>query len=231
MDSTLVAIKRYEKQFNAMILLRIEQREAAKQQQELIREKEIRRQAQLWLLAISVGFILIAGLLGIVLLLYRRKRAAYRELVRKSQQWAQIATPVEHTEADEIQKQEKTSPDETDILIMKEIERLMLEEKIYRDNLLSVDTLAQMLSVKRHHVSEAINHCRKKNFNAFVNEYRIKEAIRLLTEKTLSIDSIAFDTGFNDRRNFYRVFKKMTGLSPTQFVENLDKKLKSTKCN
>ena len=107
---------------------------------------------------------------------------------------------------------------------MKEIERLMTEEKIYRDSLLSIDSLAQRLGAKKYHVSEAINHCMEKNFNTFVNEYRIKDAIRLLSEKNAqiySIEGIAFEAGFSDRRNFYRVFKKMTGLSPTQFVNHL----------
>jgi len=36
-----------------------------------------------------------------------------------------------------------------------------------------------------------------------------------------SIEGIAFEAGFSDRRNFYRLFKKMTGLSPTQFVNHL----------
>jgi putative ABC transport system permease protein len=66
----------------------------------------------------------------------------------------------------------------------------------------------------------------KKNFATYVNEYRIKEAIRLLSENsndTISYQNVAFDVGFNDQRNFNRVFKKMTGLTPSEFRNNLDR--------
>jgi len=101
----------------------------------------------------------------------------------------------------------------------------MQEEKVYQDNTLTVDSLAHRIGAKRHHVSVAINRCTKNNFSSFVNEYRIKEAIRILSEKNFqpySIDGIAFDLGFTDRQNFYRVFKKTTGLSPTEFRKNVN---------
>lgn len=36
-----------------------------------------------------------------------------------------------------------------------------------------------------------------------------------------TVDAVAFDAGFNDRKNFYKVFKLVTGLSPTKFRRNL----------
>jgi AraC-like DNA-binding protein len=113
---------------------------------------------------------------------------------------------------------------EVDLLIMKEIEKLMLEDKLYRDTTLSVDLLAHKLKAKRYYISMTINRCMSKSFNTFINEYRIKEAIQLLSKNennTFKIDSIAFDVGFNDRKSFHRVFKKMTGLSPTEFKRNI----------
>jgi AraC-like DNA-binding protein len=128
----------------------------------------------------------------------------------------------------EIEKEQKTLssiPDEFDLSIMKDIERLMLEEKVYHDNTLSVDALAQLLGAKKHYVSIAINRCTQNNFKTFVNEYRIKEAVRLMSDQKsqiYSIDSIAYDLGFSDRQSFHRVFKKMTGLSPTEFRKNVN---------
>jgi YesN/AraC family two-component response regulator len=115
-------------------------------------------------------------------------------------------------------------PDEADFTIMEVVERQMSEEKLYTDTTLSLDSLAQKLDIKRHYLSEAINRCTKKSFNTFINEYRIKEAIRLLSKsdaKNFSIDQIAFDSGFNNRISFHRVFKKITGLSPTEFRKNV----------
>jgi len=51
----------------------------------------------------------------------------------------------------------------------------------------------------------------------------MKEAIRLLSDKkfkTGSLDEIALAIGFNDRKSFHRVFKKITGLSPMEFRKN-----------
>ena len=234
-DSTILANKLYEEQFNAMLLLRMEQKESAQQQQKLQQETKLRKQTQIYLIILLSGFIVILVLLVSVSFLYRRKRSAYRELVRKSQQWAQVETnnndsiPLivdTNTIDSAVNEQDlhKTNPDETDCLIMKEIEQLMSTEKPYRDAILSVDLLAQKLGAKRHYVSNAINHCLQKSFNTYVNEYRIKESIQILSKKDaykFTIDEIAFDSGFNDRQNFYRVFKKMTGLSPAEFRKNV----------
>ena len=98
-----------------------------------------------------------------------------------------------------------------------------MEDKLYRDASISVDLLAQKLGVKRHQVSTVINRCMQKSFKTFVNEYRIREAIQLLSNNaadTMTIDAIASDVGFNDRHNFYRVFKKITKQSPTDFKKN-----------
>jgi len=222
-----------------------------------------------WSTTLSIGFLIVLGLLVVVFVLYRRNRSAYRNLVRKSQEWAnvpflqhldlepkppsethsrlaQLAETPDETDlsimkaetpddADlSIMKAETPDdadlsimkveiPDETDLSIMKSIEELFAREMLYKNAMLSLDSLATRLSMKRHVVSRTINRCTGKYFHTFINEYRIKEAIKLLSEKRtkpLSMESVAFDSGFNDRRNFNRVFKKITGLSPTDFVNN-----------
>lgn len=217
MDSTLLAKEQFDEQYNAILLHRLDQKEAVKQQQELLREKEVRKHVQIRLFIISAGFIVIFTLSVLLLFLYRRNREAYGELVRKSQEWANVQ-PVEEQEMD------TASPDKFDLSLMEDIKHLMLEEKVYQKNTLSIDSLAALLGYKKHHVSEAINHCTNTNFHTFINEYRIKEAIRLLSDETSKIDSfddIANAIGFSDRKSFHRVFKKITGLSPMEFRKNV----------
>jgi len=220
MDSTLAANKKIEEQFDYLQRMRLVQREFLseknlKEEQlhgEEIKNAEYRRS----LLITFAGLLLLGGLLLRYLVLYRKKQAAFRELVRKSQEWAQ--EPL-----DQVQETYLDIPNATDVSIMNAIERILSEEKLYKDALLSIDLLAYKLGVKRHHVSIAINHCRKESFNAFINEYRVKEAVRLLSQEdaeAFSIDYFARSSGFSDRTNFYRVFKKMTGLSPTEFKKN-----------
>ena len=171
--------------------------------------------------------LLTGGLLLMYLILYRKKKAAYRELVRKSQEWAQmrneIATDSRYAATPENETS-GNSPDTYDLTLMKEIERLMTEQRIYQDTTLSIDLLAHKLGVRQHYISNAINCCTKKNFNAYINEYRIKEVIRLLSERgnqKFSFEGIAFNAGFDHYTTFYRSFKKLTGLSPAAFVANL----------
>jgi AraC-like DNA-binding protein len=234
MDMMLTEKKKIEEQFNTTLLLRMEQQELMLHQREFEQESAKRQQAQRLLIVLGVGLIIICCLSGYMLILYRRKRKAYRELVRKSQEWAQVSTEiveqvsmhdlVEDNDTDNCEKPNKL-PDETDFSIMKVIEKLMSDEKLYTDISLTLDILALRLGAKRRFVSNAINNCTTKSFNAFINEYRLKEAIRLLSKKDfnlLSIDQISFNAGFGDRHNFYRVFKKTTGLSPTEFRKNVN---------
>jgi AraC-like DNA-binding protein len=144
--------------------------------------------------------------------------------VRKSQEWAQVSTGIDKPETTlPVEDSKAMQPLDADLALMATIERLMSEKKPYKDASLSVETLAQTLGVKRQYLSDAIHRCTKKNFNTFVNEYRIKESIRLLSETnltTFSFSSIVFESGFNEDRTFRRVFRKMTGLSPTDFRKN-----------
>ena len=180
--------RQYEERYSAMLLLRLEQKELAQHQQELAMEKEMRQDIQRRLLIIFVAFIVFFLLAILLFIFYRKYKAAYRELVHKSQQWAQIQ-PENENDSDELTEQQEGEqkaqntlpPDDTDFLIMREIERWMTEEKVYKDDFLSVGLLAQKIGMKRHNVSIAINRCTQKSFNTFINEYRIKEAIQLLS--------------------------------------------------
>lgn len=62
----------------------------------------------------------------------------------------------------------------------------------------------------------------KRNFYDLVNSYRVEEAKRLLLDpknSNYTILSVGFEAGFNSKTTFNTVFKKFTGLSPTEFKE------------
>lgn len=116
-------------------------------------------------------------------------------------------------------------PTEEELLLMEEVTALIEKDEIYKDLDLTLDMLAKKLNVKRNYLSKAINHITGKNFNTYINEYRVKEAIRILSDKKsdiISIDAIALEVGFNNRISFYQSFKKITGLSPSEFRNNRD---------
>ena len=221
-DTTAAMQTQLEDEFNLRKLHRVEQQvNQEKLDAEIFRSKTYFR----GLIVISVFLLLLIMLFILLYRSYRTKRAAFRELVFKSQQWAKVQPPTVQPDENESTEQEEKKqnglPDSTDLSLMKEIERLMADEKLYKNHSLTLDGIANRLGYKPYLVSGAINRCTKKDFSTFVGEYRIKEAIQLLSGKNVhrfSLDGVAFDSGFNDRRNFNRVFKKMTGVTPTEFL-------------
>ncbi|MBC8756222.1 helix-turn-helix transcriptional regulator [Kordia sp. YSTF-M3] len=100
-----------------------------------------------------------------------------------------------------------------------QLEDLMEIEKVYLDHTLTLDKLADLLNLSKHHTSQIINEYFQSNFFEFVSNYRIKEAITLMldTSNTMNINEIIDATGFNNRSSFYTAFKKKTGMSPTSY--------------
>ena len=95
---------------------------------------------------------------------------------------------------------------------------LMEKEKAFCDEDISLPKLARELQVSPHQLSELLNIRLQKNFNTFINEYRVKEAQGLLVqEPQRSVISVAHAVGFETSSAFYNAFKKNTGLSPTKF--------------
>ena len=101
---------------------------------------------------------------------------------------------------------------------------IMLFEKPYLNPELKLDDLAQMLGISRHHASQVINQHFDKGFFDFVNEYRIQEAKRILTEENnvedLNIIELLYAVGFNNKASFYKAFKKFVGTSPKDYLNN-----------
>lgn len=236
-DSTLMAKNHENEAFSGLVLRRIEQalRAADSMIYEQKMEAEVARSNFLMNTAIivSLSLAIVSALLSIVVFLYRRKRSAYKELVRKSQQWAQVDTlPLAadlttNPDNEVLSGQESDyATDVQDIAIMEQLEELMNVQKIYRNSNVTLDTLTAQLGFSRHYISRAVNRCARKNLSAYLNDYRIKEAIRIMSDKEcahLSVDGIAMDSGFNDRKSFHRIFKQYTGLTPSAFKNNLGK--------
>lgn len=106
---------------------------------------------------------------------------------------------------------------EHDKRIVEQLRDLLENQHIYREMGLSREGLAKQLGISEHRASHIVNTYFHKNFNELINEYRIREAKhRLLTEET-QITVIAYDVGFNSIASFNRVFKEITGTSPSAF--------------
>ncbi|WP_435622505.1 helix-turn-helix domain-containing protein [Flagellimonas sp.] len=105
---------------------------------------------------------------------------------------------------------------------IEQIKTLMDTEKPYLDPELNLIDLAKRANMSRSQLSETINLGFNKNFNDFVNMYRIeafKKMIAAEKHEQLSLLGIAFECGFNSKATFNRVFKKLTQRSPSEFLK------------
>ncbi len=100
----------------------------------------------------------------------------------------------------------------------------MDESKPYLNPELTLGDLARELNVGRNTLSQAINSSIGENFYNFVNKYRVEEVKRYLSDKknrSFTILSLAYEAGFNSKSSFNNIFKKFTGLSPTEYLNSL----------
>jgi AraC-like DNA-binding protein len=100
--------------------------------------------------------------------------------------------------------------------------KLMKDEKLYLQPELNLSDIAIRLKTNISVLSGVVNNAFGKNFNDFVNEYRVKEfqeRIQLPENKNITLLGIAFDCGFNSKATFNRSFKKFTGKAPKEFLE------------
>lgn len=99
----------------------------------------------------------------------------------------------------------------------------MQDEKPFLDPELNLPKLAQHLNLSVHEMSELVNEGFGENFAQFVNRYRVEESKHLLRSPKhahLSMVGIAYEAGFNSKTAFNTSFKKMTGVSPSEFQKS-----------
>lgn len=105
------------------------------------------------------------------------------------------------------------------------MQQVMLSEQLYLNPELRLEYFCQAVQLPSKIVSQILNHHLHKGFNDFVNEFRVAEAKKKLTDKSfqhLTLEGIALEVGFTSRTTFLRAFKKVTGLSPNTYKQKLD---------
>lgn len=127
--------------------------------------------------------------------------------------------------SEELEKKntDKTKPADNRLQeVVKKTVLVMEQEKLYQETELTLQELSDKLQFPPHVVSQAINEGMQKSFYDLVNSYRVEEAKRLLVDpknQNYTILSVGFEAGFNSKTTFNTVFKKFTGLTPTEFRE------------
>lgn len=162
--------------------------------------------------------IILAILMCLFLALYVKWKVAYRKLLRKSlQSVGESSVLVQTVDFSTLQT---GSPSEEKMLV--ELQKLMEEGKVYLEKDLTIVRIAKQLGTNRATLSHLINSKMNKNFPTLINEYRVKEAVRLLSDPETcnhKMEVIGDMCGYKNRQVFHSAFKKETGVTPNQFRE------------
>lgn len=103
---------------------------------------------------------------------------------------------------------------------LQKLQELMQSQKPFLSSDFSLPSFAKMLKVSPHHLSQILNESLQQNFFEFAAHYRIAEAKKILVEKdtaNLKIEEIAEMVGYNSKSAFNTSFKKIVGLTPSEF--------------
>jgi AraC-like DNA-binding protein len=112
-------------------------------------------------------------------------------------------------------------PDATEERLAQSLRRAMTDERAYRSENLTVASLAAMLAVPEYRLRRLVNQrLGHRNFNAFVNGYRLADACAALADparREVPVLTIALEAGFQSIGPFNRAFKTATGRTPTDY--------------
>ncbi len=123
----------------------------------------------------------------------------------------------------EILKPQVAPPEDLPVLdphLAAELRKLVEDEQVFRQEGLTIGALAERLEAHEYKVRELINdQLGFRNFNSFLNHYRIREAQKLLTnpDRRLNVAEAAYEVGYRSLGPFNKAFKDATGLTPTEF--------------
>jgi AraC-like DNA-binding protein len=137
---------------------------------------------------------------------------------------------VAEEKTDASQKYIKSGVEEERLtIIFHAVQDILIKDKLYRKNNLTLSELADRVNYPRHQVSQAINSQYNGNFFDLVNDYRVEDFKLLAVDpsrKHLSLLGIAQESGFNSKASFYAIFKKKTGKTPSEYLESKSEPVK-----
>ena len=152
-----------------------------------------------WFLIWIIGLMFLALIAYIILLKWRKTRT--------------------HRPSNDLTDPVPVSPGSSANQLMQRIETLMEEQRLYLNSDLKMGDVASQLGVHQNEVSACINSCKGYSFSQFINGYRVTYAQQLLRdhpEKKMA--QVGLESGFANDTTFYRVFKAITGLTPSEWL-------------
>ena len=106
----------------------------------------------------------------------------------------------------------------------KQIEAFIIQERPFLRHNYTIKQMGERLDIPLHHLSFVFNKGYGLNFSEFINRHRIDYILKRLDQpewRLQTLESLAVEAGFNARNTFFLAFKKVTGLSPSEYLRQL----------
>lgn len=179
------------------------------------------------IIIMTIGLIAVVSVLFITLILNRKLYRSKLELVRKSMekgqpielQVAENGNAKKNEVVNDIEKQKQKE-------LISDLKVMMEKHKSFLDPGVTIVEVARQLNTNRTYLSRAINNLLETTFPNFINEYRIRESIRLIISgytQNLTQEALSRQSGFANRNVFISALKKYTGVLPSFFIANYKK--------
>lgn len=128
-------------------------------------------------------------------------------------------------------KNHKLSDEECKRLI-KILDKEMLKNKLYTNKSLKIADLAAVANTSSHALSYVFNQYLKKSYYDYINEYRVEEFKSAISKEKYSrytLEALSEHCGFSSRASFFRSFKRVTGITPNEYIKNIKSDVKYKK--
>jgi len=105
---------------------------------------------------------------------------------------------------------------------LEKLTSLMEQEKYFLDPQLTLYKLSELSGIPQYKISKALNTIHKQNFFEFINTYRVEHVKQMLADgqaTKMNLLGIAMDSGFNSKASFNRIFKNITGMTPSGWMK------------
>ncbi|MGJ5640503.1 helix-turn-helix domain-containing protein [Formosa sp. S-31] len=125
---------------------------------------------------------------------------------------------------DKLQKYNSSNLSETDLdAYQSKLQAYFKSRKPYLEPELTLQSLSKECQIPKHHLTQLLNTRFNKNFYQYINEFRVNEVIKHISSKrNEALVDIAYQCGFNSKSTFNNYFKKITGLTPSEFKKQND---------
>lgn len=192
---------------------------------ERYRNQELKMRVQLQQQQLKLRKSLLSGMLllcvalaCIVLMLwklYRQKQRRLDDIYRKQK------------EVERLERRAIVVPDSDnqDVLLFKRLEKLVLEQELFRNPDLSLDDLCPLVGSNRSYVSACVNRGAGMNFSAWINKIRVDYVLKIIGGGGQDLATLYTEAGFASLTSFYRNFKLVTRMTPKQYMDRERKRI------